>query len=44
MSVEENKAHVRRFVPVVARFSGLLLIFAGSYILYFWFIDGGLLS
>ncbi len=29
---------LHRLVPVVARFSGLLLIFAGGYILYFWFI------
>ncbi len=35
---------LRRLVPVVARFSGLLLIFAGGYILYFWFIVGKLLS
>ncbi|MFC2047200.1 cytochrome c biogenesis CcdA family protein [Chloroflexota bacterium] len=32
---------LRRLVPVVARFSGLLLIFAGGYILYFWFKLGG---
>ena len=31
---------IRRLVPVVARFSGLLLIFAGGYILYFWFVVG----
>ena len=31
-------------VPVVARFSGLLLVFAGGYILYFWFVIGDLLS
>ena len=35
---------LRRLVPVVARLSGLLLIFAGGYILYFWFIIGELLS
>ncbi len=35
---------LRRLVPVVARFSGLLLIFAGGYILYFWFRVGDILS
>ncbi|MFC1995689.1 cytochrome c biogenesis CcdA family protein [Chloroflexota bacterium] len=35
---------LRRLVPVVARFSGLLLIFAGGYILYFWFKLGDILS
>ena len=35
---------LRRLVPVVARLSGLLLILAGGYILYFWFVVGGLLS
>ncbi len=35
---------LRRLVPVVARLSGLLLIFAGSYILYFWFKVGDILS
>jgi cytochrome c biogenesis protein CcdA len=35
---------LRRLVPVVARFSGLLLILAGGYILYFWFIVGDLLT
>jgi cytochrome c biogenesis protein CcdA len=35
---------LRRLVPVVARVSGLLLIFAGGYILYFWFKVGDLLS
>ncbi|MEE8194122.1 MAG: cytochrome c biogenesis protein CcdA [Dehalococcoidales bacterium] len=35
---------LRRLVPVVARFSGLLLIFAGGYILYFWFTVGDILS
>ena len=35
---------LHRLVPVVARLSGLLLILAGSYILYFWFIIGELLS
>ncbi len=35
---------LRRLVPVVARFSGLLLIFAGGYILYFWFKVGDILS
>ncbi len=34
---------LRRFVPVVARFSGLLLVFAGGYILYFWFVVGDIL-
>ena len=31
---------LKRLVPVVARLSGLLLIFAGGYILYFWFVVG----
>ncbi len=35
---------LRRLVPVVAKFSGLLLIFAGAYILYFWFKVGDILS
>lgn len=35
---------LRRLVPVVARLSGLLLIFAGGYILYFWFIVGDILN
>ncbi|TET26582.1 MAG: cytochrome c biogenesis protein CcdA [Dehalococcoidia bacterium] len=35
---------LRRLVPLVARFSGLLLIFAGGYILYFWFAVGDLLG
>lgn len=35
---------LHRLVPVVARLSGLLLIFAGGYILYFWFKVGDILS
>ncbi len=35
---------LRRLVPVVARLSGLLLIFAGGYILYYWFTVGDILS
>ena len=35
---------LRRLVPVVARLNGLLLVFAGGYILYFWFTVGGILS
>ena len=35
---------LQRLVPVVARFSGLLLILAGGYILYFWFKVGDILS
>ncbi len=35
---------LRRLVPVVARWSGLLLILAGGYILYFWFVVGELLG
>lgn len=34
---------LRRLVPVVARLSGLLLVFAGGYILYFWFAVGDIL-
>lgn len=35
---------LRRLVPVVARFSRLLLILAGGYILYFWFGVGDILN
>ncbi len=35
---------LRRLVPVVARLSGLLLIFAGGYIIYFWFKVGDILN
>ncbi len=35
---------LHRLVPVVARLSGLLLIFAGSYIFYFWFTVGDILN
>jgi cytochrome c-type biogenesis protein len=35
---------LRRLVPVVVRLSGFLLIFAGGYILYFWFAVGDILS
>ena len=35
---------LRHLVPVVARLSGLLLIFAGGYILYFWFKVGEILN
>ncbi len=35
---------LRRLVPVVVRLSGLLLILAGGYILYFWLVIGDLLS
>jgi cytochrome c biogenesis protein CcdA len=35
---------LRRLVPVVARLSGLLLLFAGGYILYFWFVVGDILG
>ncbi len=35
---------LQRLVPVVARLSGLLLVFAGGYILYFWFVTGDILS
>ena len=34
---------LHRLVPVIARLSGLLLIFAGGYILYFWFKVGDIL-
>lgn len=33
-----------RLVPVVARLSGLLVIFAGGYILYFWLAVGDILN
>jgi cytochrome c biogenesis protein CcdA len=35
---------LHRLVPVVARFSGLLLIFAGGYIIYFQFTVGDILN
>ena len=35
---------VRRVVPYVERVSALLLLFAGSYIVYYWLFKGGLLS
>lgn len=35
---------LRRLAPVVARFSGALLVFAGGYILYFWFVVGDILN
>lgn len=35
---------LHRLVPIVARLSGLLLVFAGSYILYFWFAVGDILG
>ncbi len=35
---------LRRVVPVITRLSGLLLIFAGGYILYFWFEVGDILK
>lgn len=41
---ETVRRWLRRLVPVVARVSGLLLVFAGGYILYFWFVVGGILA
>ncbi len=41
---EGVKRWLRRLVPVIARFSGLLLVFAGGYILYFWFVVGDILN
>ncbi|MBI2287641.1 MAG: cytochrome c biogenesis protein CcdA [Chloroflexi bacterium] len=35
---------LHRLIPLIARLSGLLLIFAGGYILYFWFTVGNILS
>jgi cytochrome c-type biogenesis protein len=35
---------LHRLVPVVARLSGLLLVFAGGYIIYYWFVVGDILS
>jgi cytochrome c biogenesis protein CcdA len=35
---------LRRLVPVVNRLSGLLLVFAGTYVLYFWFEEGDILN
>ncbi|MFC1951484.1 cytochrome c biogenesis CcdA family protein [Chloroflexota bacterium] len=41
---ETIKRWLRRLVPIVAKLSGLLLIFAGGYILYFWFKVGDILN
>ncbi|MDP2729934.1 MAG: cytochrome c biogenesis protein CcdA [Dehalococcoidales bacterium] len=41
---EVTQQWLKRLVPLVARFSGFLLIFAGAYILYYWFIVGNILS
>ncbi|UCB42821.1 MAG: sulfite exporter TauE/SafE family protein [Dehalococcoidales bacterium] len=35
---------LHRLVPVVARLSGLLLIFAGGYMIYYWFVVGDILG
>ena len=35
---------LRRVVPVVTRLNGLLLIFAGVYIIYYWFVLGDILG
>ena len=35
---------LRRLVPFIAKISGILLIFAGGYILYFWFRVGDILN
>ncbi len=35
---------LRRLVPVMTRISGFLLIFAGGYILYYWFSVGDILN
>ncbi|MBT3363451.1 MAG: cytochrome c biogenesis protein CcdA [Chloroflexi bacterium] len=35
---------LRRVVPVVARLNGLLLILAGVYIIYYWFVKGDILG
>jgi cytochrome c-type biogenesis protein len=35
---------LHRIIPVVARLSGLLLVFAGGYIIYFWFVQGDIIG
>ncbi len=35
---------LHRVIPIVARLSGLLLIFAGGYIIYFWFVQGDIVG
>ena len=35
---------LHRIIPVVARLSGILLIFAGTYIIYYWFAQGDIVS
>jgi len=41
---ETTNRWLRRVVPVVARLNGLLLIFAGAYIIYYWFVTGDILG
>lgn len=40
---ESVKRWLQRLMPLVTRLSGLLLVFAGGYILYFWFVVGNIL-
>ncbi len=35
---------LHRAVPVIARYSGLLLVIAGAYIIYYWFVEAKILS
>jgi len=41
---ETTNRWLRRAVPIVTRLNGLLLIFAGGYIIYYWFVTGDILS
>ncbi|MDP3880209.1 MAG: cytochrome c biogenesis protein CcdA [Dehalococcoidales bacterium] len=41
---ETVNRRLQRLTPVISRLSSLLLIFAGGYILYFWFTTGGILG
>ncbi len=35
---------LKRLIPIIDRLSGILLILAGGYILYYWFVVGHILS
>ena len=35
---------LHRAVPVIARYSGLLLVIVGGYIIYYWFVEAKILS
>ncbi len=41
---ETVNSWLHRAVPVIARYSGLLLVIAGGYIIYYWFAEAKILS